>query len=172
MRSIRSFLICTTVAILLLLTGKDAVAVTDDLLEIGSTRLRVLFWTIYDCTLYSPSGDYQGVAPELTLAITYRRNIAASELVERTYDEWRKMELSSPRQADWREIMISLWPDVQEDDELTLRVDEHGFSRFYLNKRFIGAIADEDFTRQFLAIWLAPQTSYPQQRAALLGEKR
>ena len=33
----------------------------DSLTEIGAARLKVFFWTIYDCYLYSKDGTYRGV---------------------------------------------------------------------------------------------------------------
>lgn len=141
----------------------------DELRIVGSARLRVLFWTIYDSTLYSADGEFQQIKPDLALAITYRRNIPATELIERTFDEWKDMELSSTRQSMWRSRLGSLWPDVESGDTLTLYVDEQLASHFYLNGRFIGAMMDSEFTRQFLAIWLSDDTAYPRQRAELTG---
>lgn len=142
---------------------------TDELRKVGSARLRVLFWTIYDSTLYSADGDFTRIEPDLALAITYRRGIPASELIERTFDEWRDMELSTPNQSMWRSRLEEIWPDVESGDTLTLYVDEELASRFYFNERFIGTMMDSDFTRQFLAIWLSEETDYPSQRAELIG---
>jgi len=41
-------------------------------------------------------------------------------------------------------------------------------TRFYLDGRFLGEIADPEFGRAFFAIWLDPRTSAPQLRASLL----
>lgn len=140
-----------------------------ELREVGSTRLRVLFWTIYDSTLYSADGEFQQIEPDLALAITYRRDIPATELIERTFDEWEDMGLNSTRQSMWRSRLGTLWPDVESGDTLTLYVDEELASRFYFNGRFIGTMMDSEFTRQFLAIWLADDTAYPRQRTELTG---
>ena len=41
----------------------------DSLTEIGAARLKVFFWTIYDCYLYSKDGIYRGLEPNLTLEL-------------------------------------------------------------------------------------------------------
>ncbi|MCY4266056.1 MAG: hypothetical protein OXE78_14570, partial [Gammaproteobacteria bacterium] len=40
---------------------------------VGTATLRVIFWALYDSTLFTPNGNYQGVEPGLTLQIDYRR---------------------------------------------------------------------------------------------------
>ena len=144
-------------------------APTEQLREVGSTRLRVLLWTIYDSTLYSADGEFNRIEQDLALEITYRRSISAAELIERTFDEWRDMELSAANQSMWRSRLEEIWPDVESGDTLTLYVDDKLASRFYFNERFIGTMMDSDFTRQFLAIWLSEETDYPSQRAELIG---
>ena len=141
----------------------------DDLQKVGSARLKVLLWTIYDSTLYSPDGNYERVEPDLALELTYRREIAAQELIERTAQEWQNLGLDSREQASWLEQLKTLWPDVRPGDTLTLRVDAQLGSRFYFNDQFIGELEDADFTRRFLAIWLDSNSRYPRQRAELLG---
>jgi hypothetical protein len=42
-------------------------------------------------------------------------------------------------------------------------------ARFHLNGRFLGEVRDGQFTALFFGIWLAPWTSEPGLREALLG---
>lgn len=146
-------------------------APTEELRMVGSARLRVMFWTIYDSSLYSADGEFDRIEPDLALAITYRRNIPAADLIERTFDEWQEMGVSSSGQSIWRRQLEQLWPDVKSGDTLTLYVDDELASRFYFNDRFIGTMMESDFTEQFLGIWLSEKSDYPRQRAELTGRK-
>ena len=48
--------------------------ITDGLQIVGEARLKVWLWKVYDSSLYSESGYYQGIEPNLTLQIDYLRN--------------------------------------------------------------------------------------------------
>jgi hypothetical protein len=141
----------------------------DDLNPVGEARLRVFFFHIYDSTLYSPSGRYEGVNPDLALQIEYQRSIAADRLLDQTREEWRKQSLYEESCEAWLSKLDSFWPDVSRGDTLTLRVDDSLASEFYLNGKLIGEIQDARFTERFLAIWLSEDSSYPRLRNQLVG---
>jgi len=44
--------------------------------QVGKTRLKVLFWSVYDAELWTDSGNYQQYNQRL-LRLNYLRNIAA-----------------------------------------------------------------------------------------------
>jgi|GEM_PF-114014 len=140
-----------------------------ELRAVGSARLRVLLWTVYDSTLYTRDGEYRTIEADMALEITYRRRIAARDLIEQTVEEWQDLDLPSNRHPTWLQLLESLWPDVSPGDTLTLYVDDKLNSQFYFNERFLGTVEDAEFTRQFLAIWLDENNSYPRQRAQLTG---
>ncbi len=139
---------------------------------VGSTTLRVFFFRIYDSTLYSPDGEYQGIEPGLTLVIDYNRNIPARELIARTQEEWRAQSLFDTENEQWLVELQTLWPDINKGDSLTVEATEDLGSRFYFNGEVIGEINNSRFTEEFLAIWLSPDSSYPEQRRELVGLDR
>jgi len=143
--------------------------VLDSLTEIGSARLKVFFWTIYDCYLYSQDGTYRGVEPNLILRIDYRRRIGSKDLLDRTRSEWRKQGLYSEAAESWLSKLNGVWPDIEKGDQLLLQVTEELASRFIFNGQVVGSIPDPAFTERFLAIWLSEKSSYPAQRKQLLG---
>ena len=147
-----------------------AAAPLDDLRPVGCATLRVLFFTIYDSRLYTPDGDYRGIEPDLALHIVYRRDIAAADLIDRTRREWQRLSTYDEKSEAWLTRLALLWPDIEQGDSLTLRVDAELASRFYLNGAFIGTIGDPAFTEDFLAIWLSENSSYPRLRDQLVGE--
>ena len=64
-----------------------------------------------------------------------------------------------------------MWPDVKKNDVLAIALDSQGRSTFFLNGQTLGTIEDPGFGRDFLAIWLSPETSRPELRLALIGEQ-
>ena len=100
--------------------------------------------------------------------MTYRRNISGRDIAEASVKEIRNLELvDEARLKNWGEQMGRIFPDVHPGDQIT-GVHLPGVARFFLNERSIGDIDDADFAEAFFAIWLDPQTSAPDLRAALL----
>lgn len=159
----------------LLMTATSGLAATktgspSDLEKCGEAKLSVLFWDVYVSTLYTPSGEYsQGIRP-LRLDIRYFRSIKAEDLVEQTGKEWREQGLSDPRHKEWLNELLAIWPDVAEDDVISLQLDEAGAARFLFNGEPVGAITDPDFGRDFAGIWLSPKTTRPELREQLIGK--
>lgn len=138
--------------------------------RVGGATLRVLFWTIYDSKLYTPSGRYQGIEPQLALEVDYHRNVSAARLLEQTRAEWQKQGIYQPEHERWLDSLAAIWPDLRRGDVMVVRVDEQLASTFYLNGRLIGRLTDPVFTNNFLAIWLSENSSYPQLRKQLIGQ--
>lgn len=143
---------------------------SDDTLQlVGEARLRVLFWSVYDSRLYTPSGGYaQGLRP-LRLEIEYLLDVKAKALVDRTRQEWQAMRREHPRQEDWLSRLERLWPDIESGDVLTLEIDKDDVATFRHNGSVIGRIDDPDFGQQFADIWLSEDSTRPELRQALLG---
>ena len=59
--------------------------------------------------------------------------------------------------------------DVNENDQITLYVDEKFTSAFYYNNTLTGIVEDPEFTRRFAGIWLSENTTRPGMREDLLG---
>jgi hypothetical protein len=146
-------------------------ACATDLQLVGEGRLKVLFWSVYDSRLYTADGTYLEDQRPVRLDIEYLMNVDSSDLVARTRQEWQFQNLRHPGQRQWLERLGAMWPDVREGDVLSLQVDQQEHSSFLLNGELLGRIEDEAFTRQFLAIWLAPETSQPELRLALTGRR-
>lgn len=140
--------------------------------QVGKTRLKVLFWSVYDAELWTDSGNYQQYNQRL-LRLNYLRNIAAADLVESTSDEWQRLgiELSAEHQQ-WLDELRKMWPDVRKGDCLMLVEDSQGHAQFFNASGQLGTIESALFTDHFLAIWLAENSRFDNERNQLIGVNR
>jgi len=136
--------------------------------QVGTARLKVLFWQVYDSALYTPSGQWEE-GPPYQLSLSYLRDIPVHQLVEETEKAWRQQGVSHDQQALWLQALGTLWPDVSAGDTLVLGVDMVGNNGFWFNGEFIGAIDHPDFGRLFGGIWLSEDSPRPALRAQLIG---
>jgi hypothetical protein len=145
---------------------------TDVSLEkVGEGRLRVMFWSIYDARLYTPSGDYRDGSRPLRLEIEYLRDIKAKALVKQTKKEWAAMGRDHPRQDEWLSRLSTLWPDVRENDVLAIELTPDKEAVFTHNGDTLGRIKDPAFGQQFVDIWLSEDCTRPELRASLIGSQ-
>jgi hypothetical protein len=139
--------------------------------EVGSARLRVWGFEVYDVRLKAgPGFDSARFADvRLALELSYLRNLKGADIAERSLDEMRNLEPIAPAQAEvWLTAMRSLFPDVKKGDRLAGIHQPGRGAVFYLNDRLLGEVADPRFSRLFFGIWLSPKTSQPAMRESLL----
>lgn len=143
---------------------------TDTLQRVGQTTLKVMFLKVYDSSLYTEDGRFDGVRPNMALRLKYHRDISSENLVEATRKEWLRQGLYQSALSDgWLEQLAAMWPDISLDDELLLYVNASGSSEFYYNGQAVGTVEDPVFAEHFLSIWLSPETRYPEARNRLVG---
>jgi len=146
-------------------------ALAADLQLVGQARLKFLFWSVYDSRLLSEDGQYREGQRPLRLEIQYLLDIEADQLVERTASEWRAQGLRHEQQQQWLQTLSAIWPDIRERDVIALELDAEGRSTFYRNGEKLGVLEDPAFGQQFLGIWLSPNTTRPELRLALTGQR-
>ncbi len=135
---------------------------------VGQARLTVLFFKIYDATLYAPKGQYRADQP-FVLTLRYLREFEGEKIAQRTVDEMRKQGFSNEAKLVlWLRAMNALFPDVGPGVELSAVRLASGATDFYRGDQRIGQVADPEFGRQFFAIWLGEKTSEPAMRRQLL----
>lgn len=139
-------------------------------IKVGSSKFTFLFWDIYHSTLYTKSGFYLPKKPptELIFEIEYLKDISATELVERTIEQWQHLGYSQDQYNQFIPKLKDIWPDIYAGDKLALLVVDNK-STFYFNNFKVGVIEQTEFSQLFLAIWLSDNTSEPELRAELLG---
>ena len=138
----------------------------------GQGRLRVWGLDVYDASLWVAPGFRQSDfhAHGFALRLHYLRSFSSSDIARRSLDEMRRTGGFSDAQAvAWQAALAQLLPDVASGDRITGVNRPGGGAQFFHNGRALGEIGDAQFARSFFGIWLAPQTSEPALRAALLA---
>ena len=122
----------------LVFSGVSMANPLDDLKKVGEAKLKVLFWDVYNSSLYSKTGEYQAEQFPQALKINYLRDIDAEDLIERTQDEWEELGLKQITFSQWIPLLTNIFPDIKKGDTLLLRVSENQQSEFFFNGKTIG----------------------------------
>jgi hypothetical protein len=139
---------------------------------VGKGRLTFWGFQVYDARLWAnPGFRPQGFASDaLALELSYLRGFDSQAVAERSISEMRRAAPVSDEQAgQWRAAMARVLPDVKKGDRV-MGVHRPGVgASFWMNGKPTGEIRDAEFARRFFGIWLAPTTSEPGLRTALLA---
>ncbi|GLS16443.1 chalcone isomerase family protein [Hydrogenophaga electricum] len=138
----------------------------------GSGVLRFFGLRVYEIRLWTVPGfePEQYARHRFALELVYDRKLEGEAIAERSIAEMRRVAPFSDEQArTWLALMTQAFPDVAAQDRLLGLHDGQGGVRFFHNGRPTAQIADADYAHRFFGIWLAPQTSAPALRNALLG---
>lgn len=137
----------------------------------GQARLRFWGLDVYDASLVVAPGFRQGdfASHGFALQLHYLRGFTGADIAQRSLQEMRRVgSFSAAQAAAWQAALARLLPDVSAGDRIT-GVNRPGRAALFLhNGRPLGEVGDAQFARLFFGIWLAPQTSEPALRAALL----
>lgn len=137
--------------------------------QVGTGRLSVVFWDVYDATLYAPHGKWNAHKP-YALSIHYFREIEGADIADRSAEEIRKQGFSDDvKLAEWQTNMRKIFPDVKNGSELTAVFTAQKSTDFYSDGKHIGSIRGAEFGTYFFNIWLSEKTSEPELRRKLLG---
>jgi hypothetical protein len=81
----------------------------------------------------------------------------------------RQAEIDESKARRWLADMEQAFPDVKDGDRLSGILEPGQGLRFFFNGQLRREIADMEFARLFIGIWLSPQSSEPALRRDLLG---
>jgi hypothetical protein len=140
-----------------------------ELKKVGEAKLQVMFWDIYNASLYNQTGEYQAELFPQVLRIDYLRDIDSEDLIARTLEEWQKLGIKQDTWTPWISLLTEIFPNIKKGDSLLLNVSKNQHSEFFFNGKTIGKITDKNFGSSFLRIWLDENASYPKVRNKLIG---
>ena len=143
-----------------------------NLRQLAQAQMRFFGLLIYDIRLWAQETiDAQNWAQQaLALELEYARSLSGTEIAKRSLTEMRRQaEISNEQAQRWLSEMEAAFPDVKAGDRISgVNMPSEGIN-FFFNGRLQRSIKDPVFSRLFLGIWLAPQTSEPKLRLQLLG---
>lgn len=150
----------------------EVLAVLPSAVLSGSIRFTYWGFSVYDASLWVLP-DFQPQAFEqhvFALHLRYLRSFSNASIAERSVDEMARSSRPTPeRRAIWQQWLRDAFPDVRAGDRIT-GVNRPGQGAVFLtNGRQTGMVPDMAFARLFFGIWLAPTTSEPAMRMALLA---
>ena len=129
---------------------------------------------IYDAELWVGPQGYAAAAPlaaPFVLDLRYARKLDGAKIATASIEQIDKAGTATPAQrAAWLAAMQAIFPDVHEGSHISGVYAPDAGTRFYLDGAAIGSVADPAFARTFFGIWLAPTSTAPALRAALLKE--
>jgi len=139
----------------------------------GEATLRYFGLRVYHARLWTlpEFRDSQANEQPLVLEIEYLRDLKGKSIAERSLQEMRRAgEIPQAQAQRWLTEMQQIFPDVKAGDRISGQLLPGQGVRFWHNGRLAGQMADALFARRFFGIWLAPTTSEPEMRLALLGQ--
>jgi hypothetical protein len=136
---------------------------------VGKGRLSVVFWDVYDASLFAPGGTFEASKP-YALSIDYFRTIEGIDIADRTIEEMRGQGFSDEEKlAAWQKKLREIFPNVTPGTNITAIYSANKSTKLFHNGKEITTINDPLFGQHFFAIWLAENTSEPSLRRQLLG---
>lgn len=137
---------------------------------VGQGEYQRLFWKIYLARLYARDGIYK---PDhaFALQLEYQRDLKADDIVEMSIGLIEDQGVSDLNKlAHWQTQLAAIIPDIRKGDQLTgIQLNEKSF--FYLDDKPIGEITDAELSQYFFDIWLGENTTAPELRKTLIGQR-
>ncbi|MCV2360619.1 chalcone isomerase family protein [Paucibacter sp. TC2R-5] len=143
-----------------------------NLRQLAQAQMRFFGLLIYDIRLWAKDAvDAQNWPQQvLALELEYARSLSGTEIAKRSLTEMRRQsEIGSEQAQRWLAEMEAAFPDVKAGDRISGLNEPGAGINFFVNGRLQRSIKDPVFSRLFMGIWLAPQTSEPKLRKQLLG---
>ena len=119
---------------------------------LGSARYQVLAWTVFDAELWGAGQEFSWDRP-FALSLTYRRDIAEVDLVQRSLSGMAARTRVADRER-LENALSACFAEVRSGDRFTGVSLTDNDARFYLNGRQTCAISWPGFRRAFFGIWL------------------
>jgi len=138
---------------------------------VGSGRMSVMLWDVYDATLYAPEGLLKEDRP-LALKLSYLLKLNGKKIADRSVKEMRDQGFKDEvKLATWHTQMRKIFPDVDNGTSITGVYTKSGETIFYGGDAEIGRINDPEFSKAFFGIWLNEKTNAPALRQQLIGAR-
>lgn len=136
---------------------------------VGATTFRVLFWRVFDASLWSGDGAFDWSAP-FALSLTYGRDFTADALKRKTVEEMARLSGAAESSfGAFGAAFEACIDDVGEGDRITAVSVAENRARLYLNGQKRCELERPRLRRDFFGIWLSADSQFPEATARLVG---
>lgn len=140
---------------------------------IGQGELSLFGFRIYSARLLGASAQFNPQQP-FALELTYHRAISREDLVDASLEQISRQTGTAPTPEQlqrWQMEMQKAFVDVEDGQQITGVFLPGRGCQFYVGEQLQHEITDPLFARAFFDIWLGTDTSEPDLRKQLLGNR-
>ena len=136
---------------------------------IGSGKLKVFMWDIYDVQLLSAEEPFSR-NNSLILIFDHKRNLSKEKIVESSLTEIKKQNVADENMIlNWRSVLQRCIQPVQKGSKPSVHWTPEGKITFFYENTKSCSVNNKQFSNAFIDIWLGKNTSRPKLREELLG---
>lgn len=139
--------------------------------QVGATSFRVMFWRVFDASLWSTDGRFDWTQP-FALSLTYRRDFSVDQLKSKTVEEMAR--ISGKKEAAFRafgEEFAGCVGDVGDGDRITAVSIDADKTQFFFNGEETCTLSKPGLRRDFFSIWLSEDSLFPEASSVLVGPR-
>jgi hypothetical protein len=126
----------------------------------------------YDISLWVKNRKKWNYDQVFALEVKARWDVCKKEMLDSTLEVMkRNTYLTDEEEKEYTEFLDSFYPDLKEEDLVTVVYIPQQKILFYHNSQLLKESGNMKFARAFCDIWLSPKTKYESARLAMLGLK-
>lgn len=137
---------------------------------VGSASVRLLFWRIFDATLWSKEKTFDWSQP-FALTLTYTREFSAKSLAKTTAKEMARLGSDKAGLNEFRDAFRACIDDVIPGDRITALPVSDSEVQFFQNGKDRCTLERPQLKKDFFEIWLGEKSKFPNATAQLLGRE-
>ena len=138
---------------------------------IGEGTLKVFVWKLYDLKLFSET-NYFSWKNKFILEFDYKREMKKDRVIEASIKEMRRQKGVAKKEINaWQKYLEQGINTAQEGTKAAVEWTPAGQITFHYEGEPSVTINDVPFAKSFISIWLGKETSEPELRSALLGQR-
>ena len=138
---------------------------------IGEGTLKVFVWELYDLKLFSDT-NYFSWQNKFILEFDYKREMKKDRVIEASIKEMQRQKDVAEKEINaWQKYLEKGINTAQEGTKAAVEWTPAGQITFYYEGKPSVTINDVPFAKSFISIWLGKETSEPELRSALLGQR-
>jgi hypothetical protein len=139
--------------------------------RVGSASVRILFWSIFDATLWSESKEFDW-SKSFALTLTYTKEFSAKSLAKTTTKEMARLGSEPTGLLEFRETFRQCLDDVVPGDRITAVNIADDEVLFFQNGTKRCTLKRPGLKKDFFGIWLDENSKFPSATAELLGRQK